>query len=132
MKQLMLIFALIPIAGAADAAAPIEGKWKNPKGSVIINVAACGAATYCGRVAWATAKAKADARQGGTANLVGTSLLTGLRATGQGNYRGRVLLPKRDIHATAYVRAAGPNAIDVKGCAVAGILCKEQRWTRVN
>jgi len=132
MKPLILLLALLPIAAAANAAVSIEGKWKNPKGSVIIDVAPCGAATFCGKVTWASAEAKADAREGGTRTLVGTSLLTGLRATAPGTYRGRVLLPKRDMHATAHVRTAGPNAISVKGCAIAGLLCKEQRWTRVN
>ena len=30
------------------------------------------------------------------------------------------------------VRQDGPNVMVVKGCAVLGLLCKEQRWTRVS
>lgn len=131
MKKNLFILALLPFATPAQAAAPIEGKWKNPKGSVIIDVVPCGSATWCGRVAWASPKARADARKGGTATLVGTSLLTGLKATGPGSYRGRVLLPKRDMHATANVRLASANSLSVRGCVIAGMLCKEQRWTRV-
>ena len=33
---------------------------------------------------------------------------------------------------TAIVRQAGPNVMIVKGCAIMGLLCREQRWTRVS
>ncbi len=130
MKQILLGFALMPLAAAAYAA-PIEGRWQNPKDSVIVNVARCGNA-YCGKVAWASAKAKADARKGGTANLVGTRLMSGFTPDGNGGFKGKVLLPKRGIHATGTIRQDGNNAMLVKGCAIAGLSCKEQRWTRVN
>jgi len=131
---MLLSFALIafmPVV-AADAAAPIEGRWQNPKDSVIVNVAPCGAGTWCGKVSWASPKAKADARKGGTRSLVGTTLLSGLRSDGNGGWKGRAYLPKRDVHAGATVRAIGRDTLLVKGCALAGLICKEQRWTRVN
>ena len=130
MKQILLGLALMPLAAAAHAA-PIEGRWQNPKDSVIVNVARCGNA-YCGEVAWASPKAKADARKGGTANLVGTRLMSGFTPDGKGGFKGKVLLPKRGIHASGTIRHAGSNALLVKGCMVAGLICKEQRWTRVN
>ena len=131
MKRILTSLALLSLASAAQAA-PIEGRWQNPKDSVIVEVKPCGAATWCGRVSWASAKARADAREAGTANLVGTRLLTGLRADGKGGYKGRVFLPKRKMHAGANVRVAGGGTLLVKGCALAGLICKEQRWTRVN
>ncbi|MDQ3144362.1 MAG: DUF2147 domain-containing protein [Pseudomonadota bacterium] len=130
MKRILLSLALLPVASAAHAA-PIEGRWQNPKDSVIVEVARCGRA-YCGEVAWASAKAKADARKGGTANLVGTRLMSGFTPDGDGGYKGKVLLPKRGIHATGTIRRTGNNTLLVKGCAIAGMICKEQRWTRVN
>jgi len=80
----------------------------------------------------ASAKSKADARQGGTENLVGTRLMSGFTPDGKGGFKGKVLLPKRGIHATGTIRQDGNNAMLVKGCAIAGLACKEQRWTRVN
>ena len=35
------------------------------------------------------------------------------------------------MNGSATVRQVGPNRMVVKGCALAGLLCKEQRWTRV-
>jgi len=130
MKRFLTCLVLLPLASAA-AAAPIEGRWMNPSENVIVNVAPCGAGTYCGKVSWASAKAKAGARQGGTTSLVGARLLTGLKPDGRGSYKGRVFLPKRNMHAGATVSTTGSDVLLVKGCAVAGTLCKQQRWTRV-
>ena len=133
MKQVFASLAalsLVAVASPASASAPFEGRWVNPKKSVIIEVAPCGPA-YCGTVVWATDKAKANARKGGTENLIGTRLISGVRRTGDGTYRGRGFVPKQNITAPATVRVAGPNTLVVKGCAL-GFICKEQRWTRVN
>ena len=132
MTRIFASIALLSLATAAGAASPIEGKWRNPKDSVVVEVAPCGGGAWCGTVARASAKFKAGARKGGTANVVGSKLLTGLRPDGKVGYRGRAYIPKYRVHATATVRSAGANIMIVKGCALAGLACKEQRWTRVN
>ena len=131
MRQILAFFALLFLAAApASAAASVEGRWTNPKRSVILEVGRCGEA-YCGTVVWATAKAKANAREGGTQNLIGTRLVTGARPVGDGVYKGRGFVPKQNIRSSATIRQTGPNTMLVKGCALAGLVCKEQRWTRV-
>ena len=131
MKQLFLAFALLFLASAPAAAlASVEGRWTNPKRSVVIEVARCGPA-WCATVVAASAKAKANARKGGTDNLIGTRILTGARPVGNGVYKGKGFIPKRNMYAPATIRQRGPNVMEVEGCALAGLLCKEQRWTRV-
>jgi uncharacterized protein (DUF2147 family) len=135
MKQILSRIALVAIAAAvpfaASAQAAIEGRWVNPKGSVMVRVAPCGSA-YCGTVVKASAKAQDSARKGGTPHLLGTQILSGVRDAGDGTFKGQVFDPKRNIRAPATIRIVGPNAIAVRGCALAGmLLCKEQRWTRV-
>jgi uncharacterized protein (DUF2147 family) len=133
MKRMMTLFALAGLTAAplaANAPAPIAGRWQSPSDSVVVEVAPCGSA-FCGTVVSATAKAKADARKGGTSSLVGTRLMTGFKPVGGGKYRGKVLLPKRGMHATGTIRLAGRNTLVVEGCALAGLICKEQRWDRV-
>jgi uncharacterized protein (DUF2147 family) len=134
MKRIWITAALTSLVAAtplaANGPAPIVGRWQNPSDSVTVEVAACGGA-YCGTVVSATAKAKADARKGGTANLVGTRLMTEFRPVGGGKYKGKVLLPKRGMHASGTIRLAGRNTLVVEGCALGGIICKEQRWDRV-
>lgn len=126
---IILVAAAVPVTASAQAA--IEGRWKNAKGSVVVRVAPCGGA-LCGYVVDATAKAKAGARKGGTDDLIGTRILTNLRPVGNGTYRGQAFEPKRNIHVPATVRVISPTVLSVKGCLIAGIICKEQRWTRVS
>ena len=127
---LILLAATVPVTAAAQAA--LEGEWRNPKGNVVVKLAPCGDA-WCGTVVDATEKAKATARKGGTPNLIGTRILSDLRAEGDGRFKGKVFDPKRNIRAPATIKLLGPNAIEVRGCAIAGmLLCKEQRWTRIS
>jgi uncharacterized protein (DUF2147 family) len=131
MKRLFLAFALLFLAAVpASAQASVEGRWTNPKRSVVIEVGRCGPA-WCGTVVWATPKAKANARKGGTENLIGTRILSGARPVRPNVYKGRGFVPKRNIYAPATIRQTSPNTMVVEGCALAGLLCKEQRWTRI-
>ena len=122
--------ALIALPSAALAKAPIEGRWVNPKGSVTVKIGTCGAA-YCATVIEASAKAKATARKGGTPNLIGTQVMSDLRARGDGVYKGRAFDPKRNLRAPATVRMLGDSTLVVKGCLISGIICKEQRWRKI-
>ncbi len=131
MKRLFLAIALLFLAAVpASAQASVEGRWTNPKRSVVIEVGRCGPA-WCGTVVWATPKAKANARKGGTENLIGTRILSGARPVRPNVYKGRGFVPKRNIYAPATIRQTSPNTMVVEGCALAGLLCKEQRWTRI-
>lgn len=131
-KSLLGIATLVmALPAAASAPASVDGRWTNPKRSVIIDVGRCGSA-WCGTVVWASPKAKANALKGGTESLVGTRILTGARPVGNGIYKGKAFVPRRNVQASATVRQTGPNSMVVEGCALAGLLCKEQRWTRVS
>ena len=127
---LMALALLLAAPAPALAKAPLEGQWKNPKGSVVVSVGRCGPA-YCGTVVEASAKAKATAAKGGTPRLVGTRIMSDMRAVGNGVYKGHAFDPKRNIRAPATIRVIGPSVISIKGCVVGGLICKEQRWTRV-
>ena len=121
--------AAVAVPALASAQGALEGHWRNPKGSVTVNVAHCGSA-YCGTVVEASAKAKATAAKGGTPHLIGTRILSDMRPDGSGNFKGEVFDPKRNIHAPATIRVDG-DALVVKGCVLA-FVCKEQRWTRAS
>ena len=129
MKQILTKSALVlfAVGGTAGASAqpPLEGRWANPHHTVIVHVARCGEA-YCGTVSWASAKNRA------AGTTPGTRVLSDLRPAGDGIYKGSAYEPKRDMSGSATVRQLGPNVMMVKGCAVLGLICKEQRWTRVS
>jgi uncharacterized protein (DUF2147 family) len=128
MKRILLSIAAAALAFEASAPASaqaLEGKWANAKRSVIVNVARCGEA-YCGTVSWASAK---NRRKGAEP---GTRVLSDLRPAGDGLYKGKAYEPKRNIRGSATVRQVGPDTMVVKGCAVIGLFCSEQRWTRIS
>ena len=127
----MIFFAasLLLTAPSAVAAQSLEGSWTNPKRSVIVKVDRCGPA-YCGTVSWASQHNRDKVADNGR-QLVGTRILTDLKPTGGGQFKGQAYEPKRNIRGSAIVRQVGTNVMVVKGCAVLGIFCKEQRWTRI-
>jgi len=134
-KLMALAFAALPLAVASAAAneraaAPIESEWRNPSNSVHVRIDRCGE-NICGTVTWASAKAIADARRGGTENLVGTRLFRDLEPAGGGKWRGKVFVP--DIRKTfsGTLHFADSDKMVGKGCVLFGIICKSQTWSRV-
>ena len=59
-------------------------------------------------------------------------MLSDLRRAGDGTFKGKAYEPKRNIRGSATVRQIGPDTMVVKGCAVFGVFCSEQRWTRIS
>ncbi len=125
---MMLALAALT-AAAADS--PIEGRWKNPSGRVTVAIEACGD-SYCGTVISATESARADARRGGTHNLVGTRLFSALKPAGPSRWRGRLFVPDLNHRSNADIRLLGPRQLKVTGCMVGRMLCKSQYWTRAD
>jgi uncharacterized protein (DUF2147 family) len=65
---------LIAMAAVLAEEGSIEGRWRSPGGNSIIDIAACGT-ELCGTIAWASDKAKQDARKA-TDQLIGTQIFT--------------------------------------------------------
>ena len=125
----MLLLTMMLIA--AQDSTPPTGRWKNPSGSVIVAIDTCGAA-YCGQVDWASDKAKADARKGGTETLVGTQLMTGFTPAGSGKWKGRLFIPDLNRRSKAELRMQSGGQLKVTGCAVGRMICRSQVWTRAD
>lgn len=63
----------LPVVAASASADGTGGVWRNPQDSVHVEVRHCGA-SMCGTVIWANERAIADAKRGGTDNLIGLQL----------------------------------------------------------
>ena len=126
MPAFLALIALV----AADTTSPasIEGRWRSPGGNTIIEIAPC-ASNLCGTVAWASAKAKQDARKT-TDQLVGTQLLTGLKQDSNGRWLGKLFIPDKNLRVTAKIEAVGAQ-LKVSGCAAGKALCKSELWNRL-
>ena len=126
---------VVPLLALWTAGAGFEthqpfGIWRNAKNSVHIEIRRCGEA-LCGKVVWASDKAKADARQGGTDPLVGTEMLRDFRTDRNGRWRGRIFVP--DIRQTFYgtISPIDASRLKARGCLFAGIVCRSKIWVRV-
>jgi len=118
---------------AAVAALPdgaYLGTWENPSKSVRLRVERCGE-RVCGAVVFATDQAKADARRGGTDPLIGVQLFEEFAANGPRSWRGRVFVPDMNRRVTGTATLVDETSVRLRGCAVGGIVCRTQVWTRV-
>lgn len=111
------------------AASCLEGHWGNEDGSVIVEIRACGDA-LCGTIRSASEKAQADARRGGTNDLVGTEVLTDFKAVRADRWRGVLFVPDRDWRLKAEIIQLDADRLRIRGCAIGGMLCKSQVWQR--
>jgi uncharacterized protein (DUF2147 family) len=130
----VLIAAATALALAASPAAAqgnIEGHWTNPKHSTLVHVTRCDGKAYCAIVLKASAKAQANARKGGTKNFIGTEILR-VSPAGENLFKGKAFDPESNMHVPATVRFVGSGTIEIQGCALFGLICKAQRWTKVD
>jgi uncharacterized protein (DUF2147 family) len=118
------------IAPSPQLQPSIYGLWQNPHRTVVVRTQACGA-KLCGAVTWASPEAIADARDGGTTQLVGTEILRDYRSTSPNRWQGQVFLPDRGTSFYSTIRQLNTNAMKVSGCILGGLICKSQLWHRV-
>jgi uncharacterized protein (DUF2147 family) len=122
-----LAAALILVSPAS--AADVFGIWKNPKGSVQLDIRPCGA-QVCGHVIYASAGADADARKQTGKPLVGQQLLRDFRPD-KGGWKGKVYVPDLDRTFAGTARLLDDDRLEAKGCVLGGLICKTQVWRRV-
>jgi uncharacterized protein (DUF2147 family) len=101
----------------------------NERRTAIIRIADCPTG-LCGTVIWSAPAAQDDATRGGTDDLNGTTVMFGFTPVLPHQWRGKLFLPdqNRTVRATIDLQADG--ALRVKGCKLAGLVCKTQRWAR--
>jgi uncharacterized protein (DUF2147 family) len=128
-----MMMVATPLAAQAGGGGALSSasEWRNPKDSVRIRFSPCGQDRMCGIVTWASDKAKADARRGGTQQLVGTNLFRNFERVAPGQYKGHVFVPDMNRTFSGHMEIKGDSMIG-KGCVLAGLICKQQVWTRIS
>jgi uncharacterized protein (DUF2147 family) len=130
--------AIVSVAGAAQAASPIDGRWQTPVQAGVIEIAPCGEA-LCGRVITSDV-IKADPGKKDINNK--DVALRDRPIKGLLTLKGFTGGPKRWTGGTAYnpddggtykgsLTLVDTNTLKVTGCIVFP-LCKTQTWTRAN
>lgn len=127
---LALVLLSTPLK-AMPAPKDFEGQWQNPKRTTLVNVSVCGdGPQYCAVVMKASAETLENARKGGTTHFIGTEILR-VRPAGDGVFKGTAFDPETNMHVSATVRMMAPGVMEMKGCAMMGLFCERQRWTKV-
>jgi len=131
MKAVALTTLFVAASAVAQprATTPVEGYWKNPIGSAIIQIAPCGE-TLCGKVVWASARGQREVAKN-TSNVVGTTVLTNLKYA-RGNWAGSLYVPDDNIHVSAKLQLIGDGRMKLTGCGLMGLICRTQIWTRAD
>ena len=60
-----------------------------------------------------------------------TELMSNVQPVGPNRWRADIFVPDRNLRAEGDLRLAGPRTLAVRGCAIGGLLCRSQDWTRV-
>lgn len=128
------IFALAILAfqSAPAVAGPggaIYGIWRNPRGTIDVRIAPCGA-EICGTIARASPQAQKDAHNAGVETLLGVQLLRHYTQVSDNRWEGRVYVPDMGGTFSSHIVAQSPDTLKISGCLIGGWVCKSQLWTR--
>jgi uncharacterized protein (DUF2147 family) len=130
MRNALPALTLFALTAAAQqrTPAPIEGYWKNPIGSAVIAIAPC-SKQFCGKVVWASARGQREVSKHAP-SIVGTTVLTNVQYR-NGRWSGSLYIPDDDINVSAHLQPAANGQMKLTGCAIMGLFCRTQMWTRV-
>ena len=142
-RHLLAAAALLMLAGSQSAlAADPTGVWLTQPGTSRIRVADCGGA-LCGTIMWLkepndpdTGKPKTDKNNPDAARrsrpLMGVQIMLGMKPAGDGKWTGQVYNAEDGKTYSGNLTFSGGNSLQLQGCALGGLVCKSQTWTKVN
>jgi uncharacterized protein (DUF2147 family) len=139
----LIAVALLALAGSDGAfAADPTGVWLTQTGTSRIRVADCGGA-LCGTIIWLkepndpdTGKPKTDKNNSDASKrsrpLLGVQIVLGMKPSGADKWTGQVYNAEDGKTYSGNLTFSGGNSLQLQGCALGGMLCKGQTWTKVN
>jgi uncharacterized protein (DUF2147 family) len=142
-RHLLVAGALLILAGVGSAeAADPAGVWLTQGGNSRIRVADCGGA-LCGTIIWLkepndpdTGKPKTDKNNSDASKrsrpLIGVQIVLGMKPAGADKWSGQVYNAEDGKTYSGNLTYSGGNALQLQGCALGGLVCKGQAWTKVN
>jgi uncharacterized protein (DUF2147 family) len=128
-------------AEGALAAEP-TGTWLTQTGGSRIRIADCGGA-LCGTIIWLkeptdpdTGKPKTDKNNSDAAKrsrpLLGVQIVLGMKPNGADKWSGQVYNAEDGKTYSGNLTYSGGTSLQLQGCALGGLVCKSQTWTKVN
>jgi uncharacterized protein (DUF2147 family) len=135
--------AAFAITGSVSArAAEPTGTWLTQAGTSRIKIADCGGA-LCGTIIWLkevndpeTGKPKTDKHNSDAAKrtrpLLGVQIVLGMKPNAADKWTGQVYNAEDGKTYSGNLTYSGGSSLQLQGCALGGLICKSQTWTRVN
>jgi uncharacterized protein (DUF2147 family) len=141
-RHLLAAAALFVLTGESAMAADPIGTWLTQGGNSRIRVADCGGA-LCGTIVWLkepndpdTGKPKTDKNNSDAGKrsrpLIGVQIVLGMKPAGADKWSGQVYNAEDGKTYSGNLTYSGGNALQLQGCALGGLVCKGQAWTKVN
>jgi uncharacterized protein (DUF2147 family) len=129
------------LSTAPAVAVDLVGNWLTENGRSRVRIADCGGA-LCGTIAWLkeptdpeTGKPKTDKNNADAAKrarpLIGVPIVLSMKPAGADRWSGQVYNAEDGKTYSGNITAQGPNTLKLEGCALGGLICKGQTWTRV-
>ena len=123
-------------------AADPHGTWLTEPGTSRVRIADCGGA-LCGTIVWlkepndpATQKPRLDKSNADAAKrsrpLMGVAIVIGMKPASAEKWSGQVYNAEDGKTYTGFITMQGASSLKLEGCALGGLVCKAQTWTRVN
>ena len=119
-KIAIAVAGLAGFASAALAADP-AGTWTRPSTGAQVSFYDCG-----GKLCAKVASVKDKARQGD----VGKVIMSGAAKTSDNTWKGDLVNLEDGKTYTGIVTLKGPSALNLAGCVLGGLICKDETWTK--
>jgi len=137
-----IALALFGLCDGGPAFADPLGTWLTENGRSRVKIVDCGGA-LCGTIVWLkepndpeTGKPKTDKNNADAAkrsrSLIGVQIVLSMKPNGANKWSGQVYSPEEGKVFSGNFMEQGPNAVRLEGCALGGLVCKGQNWTRAN
>lgn len=141
-RCLALAAAVAMLTATPGFAADPTGTWLTEGGKSRVRVANCGSA-LCGTIVWlnepndpATGKPKTDKNNADAGKrarpLIGVQIVLGMKPNGANKWSGQVYNAEDGKTYSGHLTLNGSNALRLEGCALGGMICKGQNWSRAN
>jgi uncharacterized protein (DUF2147 family) len=138
-KSLTAALLVLASCGGALAADP-SGTWLTQGGNSRIRIADCGGA-LCGTIVWLKepnedGKPKTDKNNSDTGKrsrpLMGVQIVLGMKPDGTDKWKGQVYNAEDGKTYSGNLTYSGGSSLQLQGCALGGLVCKGQTWTKAN
>jgi uncharacterized protein (DUF2147 family) len=134
---------ILSLAAATPASAgDPRGTWMTESGKAKINIANCGAA-LCGNIVAmaeptdpATGKPKTDSNNPDAAKrvrpMIGVQIVIDMKLDSADKWKGQVYNAEDGKTYSGSITLVDAKTLTLQGCALGGLICKSQTWTRSN